>query len=76
MSAVQLTMFEPEGPVLAALVATHLKNAEFETRRAENLQTLGYMAAASASRRSSTELLELAAICETALLFEHLAGLQ
>ena len=75
MSASQLTMFEPEGSTLAQLVATHQRNAEFEQRRAENLAAAGYLAAAATSRRSSDELRELAAVCETALQLEQLAGL-
>lgn len=75
MSLSQLTMFEPEGQVLARLVATHQKNAEFEQRRADNLHNAGYLSAAFNSHLSAAHLLELAAICETALQFEQLAEL-
>lgn len=75
-AADQLNMFEPESTALAQLVARHQRNAEFEVRRASNLEAAGYASAAATSLRSASELFELAAVCEMALQFEQLAGLQ
>lgn len=75
-AAAQLNMFEPEGVELARLVSVHSRNAAFERRRAENLRTGGYVGAAATSDRSADELSESAAVCEMALQFEQLSGLQ
>jgi hypothetical protein len=71
----QLPMFEPEGEVLAALVAKHQRDGEFESRRAANLLTAGYASAAATSVRSAIEAYDRASVCELALQFEQLAGL-
>lgn len=71
----QMPMLEPEGEVLAALVAKHQRDGEFESRRAANLLTAGYESAAATSVRSAIEAYERAAVCELALQFEQLAGL-
>lgn len=75
-AAAQLQMFEPEGGKLAELVAQHTKNAQFEEKRSELLQLSGYTSAALMCSRAANECYELAAVCETALQFEQLAGLQ
>ena len=71
----QLMMFEPEGKKLAELVAVHNRTFNFEVKQWQ-LMTLGGFQASADSRFSlAAEAAERAAICETALQFEVLAGL-
>ena len=75
MSTNQLSMFEPEGKQLAKLVIVHVACYEFERRKSINLEDAGYISAAVASANNADEAWDRAAVCETALQFEQLAGL-
>lgn len=75
MNASQLTMFEPEGDVLAELAAKHATEATRLERAAETWNVHGYTGTAATLARQSGIASDLAVTCEPALQFERLAGI-
>lgn len=71
----QLSMFEPEGVQLAKLVSVHFGTYEFERRKSINLEEAGYFSTAVACANAADAAWLRAAVCESALQFEQLAGL-
>lgn len=71
----QLTMFEPVGPELLALVRVKVASSEALRRQSDLLALRGFLAAMRAADRASSQAQEQAEIFETALQFEELAGL-
>lgn len=75
MTATQACMFEPQGHDLALLVCRHTADGDTALRRAANLQDSFLPSAASIYARLADDAFERAAVCESALHFERLAGL-
>lgn len=75
MTATQADMFEPQGPDLALLVCRHNADGDTAMRRPANLQDSFLPSAASIYARQADCAFERAAVCESALQFECLAGL-
>ena len=71
----QIPMFEPEGKKLVELVLVHNKTFYVEYKRSKWLSLSGFQSSSDASLLLAIEAAERAAICETALQFEVLAGL-
>ena len=71
----QLMMFEPEGKKLVELVSVHNKIFNVELKQSQLLSLCGFQSAAHSRLSLALEAAECAAICETALQFEVLAGL-
>lgn len=73
-AAAQLSMFEPQGAVLANLAKNHAQQADSLERLAEAYSVRGFIATANSFRKLAQESELQSIVCEMALQFEQLAG--
>lgn len=69
-------MFEPTGDTLATLARNHAAHADTHRRVAASIDVRGFAASARTHYRLADLSDEQAAVCEMALQFEQLAGLE
>jgi hypothetical protein len=75
VNAGQLSMFEPEGDVLATLAAKHAMEADRLARAADAWNVQGYTGTAATLARQASQAADMASTCELALQFERQAGI-